>query len=460
MKRPNILFLIADQHRYDCVGYSNRNKNGIKTPNIDKLCEEGIWFNNAYTTSPVCCPARQSLIAGRRPETFGALWNYNITLPVGCLEPEDFSYARLLKENGYNNTFVGVWDICQHAGPASFGFDNYIPSIRTYSARSQEGEVIDKPFNESDTYKLGEKVCEEIERLSKANKPWHMSVNFSEPHPYYAPVNEFAEMYRPEDMKPWDGFYDDLKNKPYIQTQQILNWGNENKGWDYWAPIVAKYHAFVSQVDSVVGMILDKLAETGNYEDTLVVYTSDHGDMCGSHGMFDKHYVMYEDVTHVPFVMRWPGRISGGIKTDAYTVHFLDLVPTVLDVCSIGKPEDATLHGRSLRPIIMDEGIPKDWRQEAVSSYNGQQFGLFCQRSIKTDRWKYVWNPTDIDEVYDLENDPGETRNLVNEVEIDILSDLRKRLYETLAKDEDWLVMRNNHSWVAPQLLHNKKHAR
>lgn len=69
MKRPNILFLIADQHRYDCVGYSNRNKNGIKTPNIDKLCEEGIWFNNAYTTSPVCCPARQSLIAGRRPET-------------------------------------------------------------------------------------------------------------------------------------------------------------------------------------------------------------------------------------------------------------------------------------------------------------------------------------------------------------------------------------------------------
>ena len=140
--------------------------------------------------------------------------------------------------------------------------------------------------------------------------------------------------------------------------------------------------------------------------------------------------------------------------------RFLDLVPTILDVCSIGKLRRSTLHGRSLRPIIMDEGIPKDWRQEAVSSYNGQQFGLFCQRSIKTDRWKYVWNPTDIDEVYDLENDPGETRNLVNEVEIDILSDLRKRLYETLAKDEDWLVMRNNHSWVAPQLLHNKKHAR
>ena len=457
MSRPNILFLIADQHRYDCVNYSQKNKNGIKTPNIDKLAEEGMWFNNAYTTSPVCCPARQSLIAGRRPESFGALWNYNITLPVKSLSPEDFSYAKMLKEKGYNNTFVGVWDVCEYEGPTAFGFDKYIQYKRTYGATGQEGTVIDKTFEESDPYKLGELVSEEIERLSSLDEPWHMSVNFAEPHPYYGPVKEFADMYDPKEMEPWDGFYDDLKDKPYIQSQQLVNWGNEERGWDYWSSVVAKYHAYVTQLDRVVGNILDKLVETGNYENTIVVYTSDHGDMCGSHGMFDKHYVMYEDVIHVPFIIRWPGKIRKGSLTDAYTVHFLDLVPTVLEVCGIEKPDNVTLHGRSLFPILLNEDIPTDWRKEAVSSYNGQQFGLFCQRSLKTDGWKYVWNPTDIDEVYDLDKDPGELNNLIKEIDLGILSDLRKRLYDTLVNDGDFLVMRNKHSWVAPQLLENKK---
>lgn len=457
-KKPNILFIIADQHRYDCVNYSGRNKNGIKTPNIDRIAEEGMWFNNAYTTSPVCCPARQSLICGRRPETFGALWNYNITLPVMNLRPDDFSYAQLLKENGYNNSFVGVWDISPIHKPCDYGFDNFIKNERKHTANTIWGQTLDIPFEESDPYRLGIKVCDEIDRLSKDDKPWHISLNFAEPHPAYAPVREFADLYDADKLIPWDGFGDKFDNKPYIQAQQLVNWGIENKGWkDYWAPIVAKYHAIITQIDSIVGIVMNKLKETGNYDNTIVVYTSDHGDMCGSHGMFDKHYIMYEDVIHVPFIVRWPEKIRMGQKTDAYSVHFLDLVPTILDICDIQKPDNVTLHGESLKQILFNNEIPENWRNEAVSSYHGQQFGLFCQRSVKTDRYKYVWNPTDVDELYDLVNDPGELNNLINTIDYAVLADLRKRLYDTLVRDNDFLIMRNNHSWVAPQLLEGRK---
>lgn len=448
MSRPNILLIIADQHRYDCIAYSGKNKNNIKTDNIDRLASRGVWFNNAYTPHPVCCPARQALIAGRRAETFGANWNDSISMQVASLKPDDFSYAKLLNQGGYSTTYAGIWDGGKKFGPTSFGFEKHIPYVRTYGAKTKEGEVFDLPFEKSDTYTLADKVVKEMDLLYKKDEPWHMSVNFHEPHPYYSPLKEFYELYKDKEIKSWDGFYDDLKDKPYIQRQQILNWRNEGKGWeDFWEDITRKYHALVSQLDRAVGLILDNIDDN-----TIVIYTSDHGDTCGSHGMYDKHYIMYEDVIHVPLIISWPKAFKEALRTDAYVTHFLDLGPTILSLANVGIPEDAILSGYDLSPILKGEADTSK-RNEVVASYNGQQFGLYCQRAIKTDKWKYVWNATDIDELYDLEEDPGELTNLIYKADIGILESLRRRLYEILVKDKDPLI--NN--WVKDQFLENRK---
>jgi len=462
-KKPNILMILSDQHRYDCVGFSDAYP--VKTPNLDKLAEEGVWFENAYTTIPTCCPARMSLIAGRRPESFGAYWNYDITLPIKTLEPSEYSWIRDLLENGYNTGWIGKWHINPDHGAEEFGYTDVINSEREYLAKygsryhnkdfSWMGWEENCDLEDTHTAFLAKLTNDKLEELSSKDEPWLLSVNFEEPHPPYVPHKDFAAMYKPENIPQWTGFEDDFLNKPYIQKQQLVNWNMQDYTWQDWAPAVARYYAIVSETDYAIGKMLNKLKELGLEEDTIIIYSSDHGDMCGSHRMFDKHYILYEDVTHVPLIIKYGSKLIPK-KTKDYTVHFLDLVPTILEMT--GVPCSAKeLHGRSLVPAL-EGNTPKDWPQEAVTTYNGQQFGLYNQRCIKTDNFKYVWNLTDIDELYDLQKDKGELINLIDEpAYTETLTILRKRLYEILVQQKDYLSCRTN-VWAANiQLLEQRK---
>jgi arylsulfatase A-like enzyme len=131
-----------------------------------------------------------------------------------------------------------------------------------------------------------------------------------EPHPPYRPAQAFDEKYSAEDIPRWGSFDDMFAGKPYIQKQQLLSWGIEHYGWNEWVPIVARYYAVISQMDDAIGRVLRVLDELGMKGNTIVVYTSDHGDMCGSHLMMDKHYVMYDDVVRVPLIVLWPRNIG------------------------------------------------------------------------------------------------------------------------------------------------------
>lgn len=469
-KQPNMLVIMVDQLRYDCLGYSGQAH--VRTPNIDKLASGGMWFESAYNHIPICGPARQSFVCGRRSESFGGLWNYSLGLPIGALEPASFSWARSLQGAGYVNGYIGKWDVHPSYDPTTYGYELYVSSDDKYrellKERYPELAYINGFFGESDplpladtrTHKTAEMACGLMKQLSEkgaaSGSPWQLRVNFQEPHLPCRPAAEFAAMYAPDSVPEWGSFRETFANKPYIQKQQLRNWGIEHYEWADWAPIVARYYAIISQLDDAVGKLLAELDVLGESGDTVVVFTTDHGDMCGGHRMLDKHYVLYEDVVKVPLIVRWPGVIPAGSRCDRFVYSLLDLPPTLLAIGNASFPEDDRdrLQGESLLPLLRG-AEPVPWRDEVVASYNGGQFGLFTQRMIRTREWKYVWNCTDVDELYDMRSDPHELHNVIGHPgNRRIVAELRKRLYHILHEDGDGIVQ---NEWMRKQLLEGRK---
>ncbi|MCL2095557.1 MAG: sulfatase-like hydrolase/transferase [Oscillospiraceae bacterium] len=456
----NLLFIMCDQQRYDCIGFAGIRP--VKTPNIDRIAKNGVWFKNAYTPIPVCAPARQSLITGRRPEVFGALWNFHITHLVRELSTEDYAYPRHLKQNGYNTAFCGKWNVSASLAPDKFGFDIYLGDGEINAAINKKypdiiyengyfGDPSPIPLEDSHTHILAKKANKIINNFAKQNKPWFINIDFSEPHLPCRPSSPFDAMYKPEEIEIWGSFGDEFKNKPYMHRQQVINWELEDRTWEEWSRTVALYYGCISQYDDAIGRILKNLEDTGQLENTIIVYTCDHGDLCGSHKMLDKHYVMYEDLTHVPFIISCKEIIKPGIF-DGYVHNCLDFAPTILDLLNIDKPE-GIFHGESLAGALTNGGEYHK-RDCAVSSYNGQQFGLYSSRCIKTDdNYKYVWNLSDIDEFYDLNADPHELDNIIyDESKAGLISELRIKLYNELKKCGDPMI-----EWVKNQLLKGRK---
>lgn len=460
--RPNILIIMSDQHRWDCTGISEHYP--VQTPHIDAIAQAGIWFNHAYTPLPVCGPSRQSFVCGRRPESFGGYWNDGISLPVPSLTVADYSWARDLQAAGYATGYVGKWGGSSTADPTAFGFDRYIHADREYrkfrAAKYPElryksgflGETDPVPLKDSTTHWLAGQSIDMLRELSESGGPWHVRINFNEPHPPCRPSEPFASMYDPQQVPMWGSFTESFVNKPYIQRQQLLNWGIEDMTWDDWAPTVARYYGAISQMDDAVGLIMKELARLGQEAETMVIYTSDHGDLCGGHRMMDKHYVMYDDVVKVPLAIRYPGVVQPGQICEAFVYNTLDLPPTLLQWLDLPIPEE--LHGRPLQPLL-EGGLPEDWRSCAVSTYNGQQFGLYVQRMLRTTEWKYVWNPTDRDELYHMGNDPHELINRIDDPECQAtLATLRQLLHAELKAVKDGIV---RGSWLDAQLLEGRK---
>ncbi|QGQ96570.1 DUF4976 domain-containing protein [Paenibacillus psychroresistens] len=462
--QPNILIIMVDQLRYDCLGFSSMAP--VITPHIDALASEGMWFNSAYNHIPVCGPARQSFICGQRPETFGGLWNFSLGLKVSALEPAAYSWARSLQSAGYYNGYIGKWDVHPTYDPTFYGYYVYVNSEQIYQTWITErypdlayanelfGEIDPLPLADTRTHQTARMTSELLQQLSRSGSPWHLRVNFKEPHLPCRPTAAFANLYSADSIPEWGSFVETFANKPYIQEQQLRNWHVAHYGWQDWAPIVARYYAIISQLDDALGCILKELDTLGESDNTIVIFTSDHGDMCGGHRMMDKHYIMYEDVVKVPLIMRWPGVIAPNSYCDEFVYPLLDLPPSLLEFSGSPLPTNHRFHGQSIQPLLKATN-EITWRDEVVATYNGQQFGLYTQRMIRTRDWKYVWNTTDVDELYDMQRDPNELHNVISHPSNShVVQELRKRLYDILYQDGDGLVQ---NQWMRDQLLLGRK---
>ncbi len=457
-QQPNILLIVADQHRWDCLGVAGRYP--VITPHLDQLADDGAWFTQAYTPIPVCGPARQAMLSGLAPDSYGNLWNLDF-LDCPALQPSDNFHLAALARAGYDTTLIGGWNVSRQHTPRDFGYTRHIDlqaEMQEVASRYSEpawqngwfGEPSPIALADSRTHLAASAVCERMRQAAEQDQPWLIRVDFKDPHLPCRPSEPFSSLYRPEDMIPWDSYPDQLKDKPYIQRQQLINWQLLDRTWQEWRQTVALYFGMISQIDDAVGQMLRQLEDLGMQDDTLVIYTSDHGDLCGGHGMIDKHYVLYDDVIRIPLIVRDPLHNRALGRINAFVSH-LDLGATIADRCAL--PGVADGHGRSWLPLL--DGATQPDRQEAVCSANGQQFGFYAQRCIRTKDWLYVWNLTDIDELYEVATDPGQLVNRIADPTVrEPLKALRQRLYTVLRTRQDPFVRTD---WVRDQLLCGRK---
>jgi arylsulfatase A-like enzyme len=291
-----------------------------------------------------------------------------------------------------------------------------------------------------------DRVIDLLTAYAEADAPFYVEWDTNEPHlPSVLPEPYFS-MVAPQAVAPWPGYPDALAHKPYAQAQQRRSWQVEDWTWADWAPVVALYLGTIALLDAQVGRLLAALERLGLAEETMVVYTTDHGDMCGAHGMFDKHMVLYEDVVHVPLIVRWPQGAVAGATCDAFVSHAIDLATTLCEAA--GAPVPATFRGTSLLPMLAGTG--SNGRTDILSMYHGNQFGLYSQRMVRDRRWKYVWNATAEDELYDLDRDPGELHNVAADLTAaGPLARLRARLVVWMEAIDDPLL----NAWTRRQLL-------
>lgn len=461
MDKPNILIFMTDQQRGDTIPPFKK----AKTPHLDKFCQEGITFSNAFTVSPHCCPSRATFFSGLYPSQHGVWNNVDVgnTLSKGLYDGVKL-FSEDLKEAGYKLYYSGKWHVSHVESPLDRGFDvmNVPKPIHKTMFRHEcpdgvewnhyegftqrkdrlEGEIIrngypsftlygetEKPFNDQS---VTNDAIEMLKTRPKDNIPWSQFIGTLGPHdPYFVP-KEYLEMYDINDIDLSDSFCDKMQDKPalYRRTRDRFDQLTDQEQKE----AIRHYLAFCTYEDALFGSVLETLEQTGEIENTLVLYISDHGDYMTDHGLWCKGLPCFKGAYHIPVVVRWPKGITNpGRITDAF-ISMADFAPTFLEAANIEANREFT--GHSLMPYFQDK-MPTEWPDATYTQSNGNElYGI--QRSVMTKDWKYVYNGFDYDELYDLHNDPNEMNNVIDKAEnADMLKQLCKRLWKFSHKTGD-----------------------
>jgi arylsulfatase A-like enzyme len=441
-QNPNILLILTDQqatHTLSCYGAPV-----AQSPHIDTLARDGIRFERAYTPCALCTPARASLLTGLYPHNHGALYNtgaysrFDEAQTGAGLE----TYPELLKTAGYRLGYAGKW----HAGiartAADLGFVGFSlpdygiirsdPSYRAHldaigqatperhiefvaeggPPESSGGNIsgwISGTIESSPCHFIADRALEHINELASGDAPWMMAVNFWEPHAPYLPTEDYKDRYDPEDIKEWPNFRDNLKDRPALHRilRKSIFPGATNATWDDWALCISRYYAQAAMVDAEVGRILEGMRKKGLYDDCLIVFASDHGESSGVHGgAFDKGGMAYEEIYQIPMIIKLPENVHAG-QTRHSLVSLFDLAPTF---CEAAQATLKECDARSLFPVL--ENGDNSGRDYLLAEDHGHRVP-FGQRILWDGRYKYVWNLSDTDELYDLFEDPAELCNRI-----------------------------------------------
>ena len=441
MSRPNIILFLTDQLRQDALGcYGNAI---CKTPNLDRLAGEGTAFDYAYTTSPVCSPARASLLTGRYPHNHGVMINTHIA-PAWCrgLSPELPTFSGLLRAGGYALDYVGKWHVHQERGPEQYGFHRHVipkavrqgkPETMMYidfpGGRQPVCGVLDAPKEQSYSWRCTDQGIAFIRERAAGAEPFFLRIDCLAPHFANIVPEPFASQYDPADIPPWPNFDESFAGKPAAHLRKHREWHLEDKDWPWWRQAVAKYYGDVSLLDACLGRVVAALEESGIADNTVLIFATDHGDSMGSHKHFEKAGTMYEEVFRIPLIVRMPGAPvqtvgPAGRRTTAEPaagspahrvdrfVRLMDLMPTILDLAGIEPPDG--IDAMSLLPLLRGQQ-PARWPDSVYCENHGEVWGYQTQRMVRTHGWKYVYNAHDTDELYDVRNDPYEMHNRIDD---------------------------------------------
>lgn len=482
-RKPNILFLLNDHQAY--YGHAKPVAGPrIRRPHFDRLAEAGVRFDRAYCAAPLCGPDRRSLLTGLFPHNHGEIYNDHN-------RPFDReTYLDALAAGDYRNYYYGKW----HAGPGTafdhrcegFSYPSYnnpytkaeyraylekmgLPEpririrhsfhnwggmrdslaecVRTGKPYVQDGAwcnehacgILLSPKETHESFFLAHLACEKLRELAerKDDRPFHLRVDFWGPHQPYFVTQEFADLYDPAAIPEYPSFRDNLEGKPDLYRSETNEGISRDRRliqpnplpWAVWREVLAHAYAQTSLVDAAGGLILDTLEQLGLAGDTLVLWTTDHGDGLACHGgHFDKDAYLPEEMIRVPFAMRWPGHIAGG-RTDGALVSHVDVAPTFLSAAGLSFQQGCD--GMDLLPVARDPRAPR--RDDLMVEHHGHCTKC-VGRVLLHGKYKYVRNEGDLDELYDLDEDPYELRNLAGDARF---SDTRAALANRLAAWQD-----------------------
>lgn len=412
VKKPNIIYVFADQWRAQAMGYAGNPD--VKTPNFDKLASEGISFTNAISTSPVCTPYRAMLLTGQYILKNGMFMN------DVSLDPEANSFGKLLKEEGYTTAYIGKWHVDGQDRSAFIpkerrqGFDYWKVLACTHSYNNSNYWGNDDKLHQWDGYDAKaqtEDAIAYIEEQSKSDTPFSLMLSWGPPHaPYKTAPKEFQDLY--ENM--------DIQLRPNVPEELAQQTKESLRG----------YYAHCSALDSYIKQLQDAIKRSNIEDNTIFVFTSDHGDMINSQGQIKKQKI-YEESAKVPFIIKYPRLFGTAAKKSDFLLNTLDILPTLLGMSGLAIPDD--LDGEDITDILL--GKKADTREASLVACV-QPFGQWNRgrggrefRGVITKKYTYAKGLSGDWLLFDNSTDPYQLHNLTENPD-----------FTSVAKDLDQLL--------------------
>lgn len=450
-QRPNILWICTDQQRYDTIGALGNA--AVSTPNLDRLVRAGVACERAYCQSPICTPSRASFLTGMYPSSIRVNRNGNPVFP-------DFPplISKTLADAGYTCGLIGKLHLTSAYGRIETRADDgysywqyshaprddwdeghdYADWVRLKGA--DLGELTQDPAGVPAELHQTTWCAEKTIEFMRANRarPWFASVNIYDPHPPFNPPAAYRDLFDPKPVKPpifqpsdlaqqrklaavdfQSGARDpaelDIKSPVLPQSPARLLLETKTAGERDARTLIAAYYAMIKLIDDQVGRMLAALDESGQRDNTIVIFTSDHGEMLGDHGLIQKGCRFYEGLARVPLIWSWPGVFVAGVRSPAL-VELTDIAPTLLEICGLPAPE--YMAGRSLLAILSGRQPPETHRDYVRSEYiDALDLPDGTVATMHFDgRFKLIcYHNHGLGELYDLEADPQELADLWDE---------------------------------------------
>lgn len=434
----NIVLILTDDQRYDELGFLNPE---LKTPNIDSLAKEGVFFRNAFVTTSLCSPSRASILTGQYAHAHGIVDNL-----ARDIKPDTVFFPQLLQKSGYQTAFIGKWHMGRHSDDPQPGFDhwvsfagqgNYLPKkgskININGARvEQKGYITDE---------LTDYALDWLGSIDASQK-FFLYLSHKAVHDNFTPAERHKDLYKGQPIQlpaSASNTPQNYQGKPMWVKNQRNSWHGVD--FPYHSDLDVReykrnYHRALAAVDESVGSVRKMLEKLGVSENTIIIFMGDNGFMFGEHGLIDKRNA-YEESMRIPLIFHGPGLVAEDHVVDDMVAN-IDIAPTILDLAD--TKSTTKMHGMSFVSQLMG-GAADEWRTEILYEYFWEW--VFPQTpttyALRTDKFKFIqyhgiW---DTSELYDLEKDPKEMHNLINRPEHkERVRNFRKKLFNLIASTD------------------------
>ncbi|MFT6881492.1 MAG: N-acetylglucosamine-6-sulfatase [Cyclobacteriaceae bacterium] len=463
-KRPNFLFVLVDDQPFDALGAYGRYQ-FLETPNMDKLAKKGVNFSNFYCTQSICSPSRASFMTGTYPHIHGVNQNNQYVDPRW----EDLPpMNQHLQKSGYQTAHIGKIHMAHLEGK-----DHIRPGFDYWYSFIGQGTYFDPMVNDNGkeyqetgymTDILTSKALEWLDNERDPSKPFYLNLWHKGVHEDHSPAPRHENLYAEHDLPtpPYDTHLETFEDKP--EWQRIKAYDSEwksyipiselpQKEWPIKGDKFMKLLRCIKAVDESLGTVMAKLEEMGELDNTVIIFSSDNGYFMGEHTYWDKR-IAYENSMRIPMIISYPKLIQADTDIEKICLN-IDVAPTILDIAGIEIP--SYMQGESMKPLFAKE--TKDWREEFLFEYyvdDAYPYAGPNMLAVRTDRYKLVDNnlENDIDELYDLEVDPGEMNNLIDDSEYDSLELLLRDKIEELKVKYDYNPERD---WWLKKVVSSKE---